>query len=260
MSSIALRLSGIWPTKYWNTCHMSGQICRSTLPLADLMLSANTVAQCRRAPLTDQSAPVVHVSDVSSLRAAVRRANTKGKLTIVLAEGEYLLQRPIGLTKNHITVRSLTGDREQVVLRGQGMSGRLSHIFQISGRDLTIADLTAGWVRFHVAQIHAEKDADRVRLHNVRFVDAAEQIVKVSYRKGGPRSDDSVIEWSLFEFSAGHAYQAYTGGIGALGVRNLTIRNNVFRHIRVPLASVLSLQRSWSVVIPKAPESRRTSS
>jgi len=198
------------------------------------VLSANTVAQCRRAPLTDQSAPVVHVSDVSSLRAAVRRANTKGKLTIVLAEGEYLLQRPIGLTKNHITVRSLTGDREQVVLRGQGMSGRLSHIFQISGSDITIADLTAGWVRFHVAQIHAEKDADRVRLHNVRFVDAAEQIVKVSYRKGGPRSDDSVIEWSLFEFSAGHAYQAYTGGIGALGVRNLTIRNNVFRHIRVP--------------------------
>ena len=197
-------------------------------------MSLDVAAQCQREPLGPTLTPVVHVSDVASLLAAVRQGNKTGNLTIALAEGEYALKRPLGLSNRNITLRGLTGERERVVLRGDGMSGDVSHIFQITGSDITIADLTAGWVRYHVAQIHAESDADRIRLHNVRFVDAAEQIIKMSHRRGGPQSDETLIEWSVFEFTSGHAHQSYTGGIGAIGARDLTIRNNVFRNIRVP--------------------------
>ncbi|MFT5389949.1 MAG: hypothetical protein ACI8PT_000129 [Gammaproteobacteria bacterium] len=207
------------------------------LVLASLLVWCVTLvsagAQCVRDPLPKTSNPVVIVSDVKSLAAAVARANKENNLTIALDDGVYELKRPLYLRGNEITLRGLSGNRDQVVLRGQGMSGGLSHIFQVMGSGITLADLTAGWVTRHVAQVHADSDADRFHAYNVRFVDAAEQILKGSYRRGGPQADDGLIEWSLFEFTEGYAHQAYTGGIGVLGAKNWTVRNNVFRNIRV---------------------------
>jgi len=211
------------------------------LAVAGALASGLALAEagCVREPLaaagaTEGSSPVIVVRDVPSLRVALARANGRGHTTIALDDGVYPIEKPLAISGDGITIRGLGGDRERVMLLGKGMRKGPSHIFQVSGSDVTLADLSAGQVSYHVVQVHGESDADRFHAYDVKLFDAREQILKVSYRKGGPQSDDGVIEWSRFEFTKGHAPQAYTGGIDAIGARNWSIRDNVFLNIRVP--------------------------
>ena len=72
--------------------------------LPGVWLSLDVAAQCQREPLGPTLTPVVHVSDVASLLAAFRQANKTRNLTIALAEGEYALKRPFGLSNRNITL------------------------------------------------------------------------------------------------------------------------------------------------------------
>ena len=65
-----------------------------------------------------------------------------------------------------------------MVIRGQGMAGGVSHIFNVAGSGFTAADLTVGWVANHAVQI--QSSSDNPVIHNVRFVDTGEQMLKVS--------------------------------------------------------------------------------
>ena len=126
-----------------------------------------------------------------------------------------------------------------MVIRGQGMSGGVSHVFNVTGSDFTAADLTIGWVANHALQIHSS--SDHPVIHNVRFVDTGEQMLKVSYVPGDSAgSDDGLVEWCLFEYSAGVGPQYYIGGIDAHQARHWLVRNNVFKHIRSPEAADLA--------------------
>ena len=176
---------------------------------------------------------LVTVSNVAELRNAVEQANQQGNMTIQLEDGTYTLDEMLWLSGSGVTFRSSSGNRDGVVLRGQGMRGGVSHIFNVAGSNFTVADLTLGWVANHGIQIHS--DSDNARIHNVRFVDTGEQMLKVSYRSGdSTSSDNGLVEWCLFEYPSGVGPQYYIGGIDAHQAHNWVIRHNVFRHIRSP--------------------------
>ncbi|NCD34685.1 MAG: PKD domain-containing protein [Spartobacteria bacterium] len=132
-------------------------------------------------------------------------------------------------------IRSASGDRDAVVVKGDGMTGSVGYGFKLIGDDITVADLTVGDVAYHPIQIHGEADADRILIHNVRLYDGDQQFIKGSYDKNGAPekwSDEVVVEDSLFEYTAGHSRQRYTGGIDVHHGVNWRVRNCVFRNFR----------------------------
>jgi len=173
------------------------------------------------------------VSTVAELVSAVQQANASGNLTILLEDGTYTLSNMLWISGNNVAFRSRSGNRDAVIIRGQGMYGSVSHIFNVPGDDFSVADMTIGWIANHAIQIHS--DSDNPVVHNVRFVDTGEQMLKVSFRPGdSTSSDNGLVEWCVFEYSAGIGPQYYIGGIDAHQSHNWIIRNNVFRHIRSP--------------------------
>jgi parallel beta-helix repeat protein len=179
------------------------------------------------------SGSTMTVGNVTELVNAVAQANGSGNMTIVLKDGTYTLDNMLWISGNNLTFRSSSGNRDAVVIRGQGMSGGVSHIFNVVGDNFIVANMTIGWVANHGVQIH--RDSDNAIIHNVRFVDTYEQMLKVSFQPGdSTSSDNGLVEWCLFEYSAGIGPQYYIGGIDAHQAHNWVIRHNVFRHIRSP--------------------------
>ncbi len=180
------------------------------------------------------------VNTVSELVNAVQLSNsTGGNRVILIDDGEYRLNNMLYITADNVTFRSRSGNRDAVVLQGAGMSGSVPHIFLVTAINFTVSDLTLGWVKNHGIQIQGEQDADAPLIHNVRFVDTYEQMLKVSYRSGdSTNSDSGIVEYSLFEYTSGVGPQYYIGGIDAHQAHNWVVRNNVFRHIRSPERSL----------------------
>ena len=154
-------------------------------------------------------------------------------MTILLEDGTYTLDNMLWISGSNIMFRSRSRNRDSVIIRGQGMFGSVSHIFNVPGGNFTVADMTIGWVANHAVQIHS--DADNPVIHNVRFVDTGEQMLKVSVRSSdNVSSDNGLVEWCLFEYSAGIGPQYYIGGVDAHRAHNWIIRHNTFKHIRSP--------------------------
>lgn len=176
------------------------------------------------------------VGTVSELVNAVKQANaTGGNRMILVEDGEYVLSNMLHVYKDDVTIRSLSGNRDAVVIRGRGMTGSVPHVFLVSASNFIASDLTLGWVANHGIQIQGEHEADAPLIHNVRFVDTGEQMLKGSFASlSGPGTDHGIVEWCLFEYSAGIGPQYYIGGIDVHHGNNWIVRNNVFRHIRSP--------------------------
>jgi hypothetical protein len=195
------------------------------------------VPSCTLTPLPAPSTATVTVGNADELLAAVQRANDEGNLAILLEDGTYALDDMLWISGSHVSFRGRSGNRDAVVIRGQGMDGGVSHVFNVAGSHFTAADLTVGWVANHAVQVHSS--ADSPVIHNVRFVDTGEQMLKVSTVAGeSAGADNGLVEWCLFEYSAGVGPQYYIGGIDAHQARQWTIRRNVFRHIRSPEADL----------------------
>ena len=96
----------------------------------------------------------VVVSNVSELVNAILNANSGGDKTILLQDGNYTLDQMLGVWADGVTVHSSSGNRDAVIIRGEGMDGNVSHIFLVAGSDFTVRDLTIGWVANHAIQIH----------------------------------------------------------------------------------------------------------
>jgi len=194
---------------------------------------------CTRVPLPDPAGSTVTVNTVTELMAAVDQANAGGHLTILLEDGDYLLNDMLWISGDHVTFRSVSGNRDAVTIRGRGMDGWVSHIFNVPGSYFTVADMTIGWVTNHAVQIHGNTGADYLHVHNVRFVDTFEQMLKGSYDPdAGLGSDYGIVEWCLFEYSAGIGPQWYIGGVDVHLGHGWIIRNNIFKHIRSPEADL----------------------
>jgi len=190
-------------------------------------------------PLTSTVGTVHNVSSLVELTAALTQANQSSDPdTILVADGTYILDGGVlQITEDNLLIRSASGNRDEVVLRGpdEGPSASASHVFLISGSNVTVADVTLGYCRYHGIQIQGESphDAAGLHVHNCRIVNCNEQFIKGSSSDTDPvGATDGIIENCLFEFTSGWAYQYYTGGIDIHKGVNWIVRDNLFRNIR----------------------------
>ena len=205
--------------------------------LGCIVASSISNASCTPEPLVVKGGRTIVVSGFGGLNRAIRKANeTGGYITILLADGEYLLNRSFAIRQPGITIKGQSGNRDAVIVRGKGYRKGPTIIFRVSAAHFTIADLTIGWVRQHAIQIKGENGADYPMIHNLRIVNTGEQMVKVTAGKGKKHrpSVGGVVQWSEFGFTEGVAPRFYTGGIDAHGTKDWIVRNNVFKNIRSP--------------------------
>ncbi|MCP4230082.1 MAG: right-handed parallel beta-helix repeat-containing protein [bacterium] len=174
------------------------------------------------------------VSNVNELLAAVERANSEGNIEILLEDGTYQLDDMLWIDGYNVGFRGRSGDRDAVIVRGDGMEGAISHVFNVPGDYFNVEDMTIGWVSCHGAQIHGNADADYPHFDNVHFVNTGEQMLKVSSDFGSNFSDGGIVENCSFEYTAGVGPQYYIGGIDGHQCNNWTVRDNYFYGIRSP--------------------------
>jgi hypothetical protein len=192
-------------------------------------------------PLTLTRGQTTTVKTIAELERAIRAANSAANpATILLADGTYTLDSAaLQLTCDGLVIRSASGDRDKVIVRGpdEGPKAAAAHVFLVPASDVVIADLTLGYCRFHGIQVRGEEphNASGLHVHNCRLVNCNEQFIKGSSTKTDPvGTRDGIIENCLFEFTSGWAYQYYTGGIDIHKGVNWIVRDNLFRNIRVP--------------------------
>ena len=171
----------------------------------------------------------VVVTNVAELATAVESANAGGPLLIQVADGIYTLGSGLWIQAEGLTVAGLSGNRDAVVIQGQGMEGGVSHVFWVAADSVTIRDLSLGNVANHAVQVHGDLDADNFSLINCRLFDTFEQMVKVSYNQENPvqGSDNGLIQGCLFEYTAGVGPQWYIGGIDAHNATGWIIQANI---------------------------------
>jgi|GEM_PF-623800 len=192
-------------------------------------------------PTTDCDCPdlstngtVVSVSNITQLQNAINNSN--GNTTIMVQPGDYVLNYGLSISadKPNLTIMGATGNRDDVTLRGLGWNNSaVTHIFDVSADGFTVANMTLRDVYYHLIQIHSENDADDFTAQNVRFLDGKEQLLKVS-AGASTFSDRGRVLCCAFEFTAGIAYQNYTGGIDAHKSKDWLVQNNTFKGIRSP--------------------------
>lgn len=176
----------------------------------------------------------VTVSTVSGLITAIENANNGGKKTILLENGTYTISGMLWVSASGVTVRSRSGNREAVILQGDGMTGSVSHIFNVAGNNFTAQDMTLKRVANHAIQLQINVDGFTAR--NLHVLDAGEQMLKIAYDAGNmsASSDNGLVENSLFEYSAGRGPQYYIGGVDAHNAKNWIVRDNTFKNIKSP--------------------------
>ena len=170
-------------------------------------------------------------SDADSLRTTI--ASAASGTTILLHDGFYDMgggdaTHRLVFTAPGVTLRSVSGDREAVVLDGNYVTGEL---ISIQASDTTIADLTVQRAYYH--PIHAsgpDEPISGVLIHNVHVIDPGEQAIKVN-PVGSGTVDLGTLECSHLELTdAGRPHirnSCYTGGLDAHAATGWLVRRNL---------------------------------
>ena len=154
--------------------------------------------------------------------------------TLLLEDGEYFLRRMADVKERGVVIRSKSGDPSKVTVRSEGMTERkVGVVLSISAPEVTVADLTLGYVGYHAVQVRGEKGASKFVLHNCRLIDTGQQLLKGSFSETGHFADDCTVACSRFEYSA-TAPGDYTNGVDVIAARGWTVRDCYFRNIRGP--------------------------
>ena len=140
-------------------------------------------------------------------------------------------------TFTNVGIRGATGNRDDVVLVGKGMSaandGGVPFGIWVGGnvQGVTIASLTIRDVYYHPIMLNA--GAQSPLIHNVRLVNAGQQFIKASPDGAGGGVDNGIVEYSIMEYDT-TARDDYTNGVDVHTGDNWIIRHNLFRNIRAP--------------------------
>ncbi len=189
-------------------------------------------------PLPPPSGPVVHVSNVTELEAAVNGASSGA--TILVADGIYALDGVyLRFATADVTLRSASGNGEAVVLDGNDIS---TEIVQIVASGVTIADLTLREAVHHPIHVMSTESSDTLDawIYNVHIIDPGQQAIKINPAGSMPAHypDDGVIACSHIELTdAGRARMGpdcYTGGIDAHQAQGWIIRDNLIEGFWCP--------------------------
>lgn len=196
-------------------------------------------AQCSCPDIPENENPVISVQTVPELVNALDQANSNnGNMTILLEPGVYELNsnlRFINSNMSNLSIMGASGNKDDVYIKGQGWDdSAVTHIFNVAADQFVAAHMTIGEVFYHPIQVHSNpSDADDFTVQNVKFVDAKEQLLKVS-GGGSLFADRGKVLCCEFEFTNGIAYQFYTGGIDAHRAKDWVVTGNIFKHIRSP--------------------------
>jgi len=183
-------------------------------------------------PLPEPKGKIVRVSNARELRAALRGGVRD--TTVLLADGVYPIDKPLYISNaRNLTIRSASGDRDKVTLKGTGMAhqrGKMKYSglnWAGSSAGLLVANLTIRDFPYH--GIHASgKD---VHIYNCRFADMGQQLIKVN-AAGNQIPDKGVLEYCLIEYTDRLWGGNYTQGISIVRGKNWVVRHCVFRNIR----------------------------
>lgn len=201
--------------------------------------SSNAQCNCDLAlPPTGGAAVTLSPSSgISGINSAISSAT--GPTTLYLTDGTYNI--PAGtyilVSKPDITIRSLSGNRDMVIINGTGMQSQSGdyHGIQIARGNCTIADITIQNIDCHPIQINFNTtfDIDNVLIHNVHIIDGGQQLIKVNVSGTGMFSDNGVIQCSLLEYTTSlPTGYWYTNGIDLQGGSGWEIRDNTLRRIK----------------------------
>jgi hypothetical protein len=216
-------------------------ICARTLALVIVLQAgsgrpAEAAAARPAPPLPAPSGSVVNVSTESQLQAAVSqlRSNT----TIVIAAGTYTLTGTLYVngTFTNVGLRGATGNADDVVLVGGGMTNASSNVpYGVwSGgnvQGITIANLTIRDIYVHPIIFNGGTQTPHV--YNVRLVNAGEQFIKSPDDGAGGGANNGVVEYTVIEYDT-TSRDNYTNGVDVHTGQNWIIRNNLFHNIRAP--------------------------
>jgi len=187
-------------------------------------------------PLPAPLAPV-QVTDVPSLRAALQVA-TPGT-TITLADGKYDLSvagGPISIGTAGITVRSASGNPDQVLITGNRLT---SPLVVVRASNVTLTSLTLGDAPGTALMVEPTVAADinGATVHDVTFLDNDGPAIRIrpyNNLSTGPFADAGKISCSRFVIAVGSVANTCiqpTLGIAAEGVRGWTVRDNQFERL-----------------------------
>ena len=150
--------------------------------------------------------------------------------TILVADGTYELDGAwLRLDTPGVMLRSLSGDREAVVLDGNYLT---TEIVQIAAPDVVVARLTLREAYDHAVHVvsTAGSDTTGTVLFDLHVVDAGQQAIKINPDGEDTWTDDGLIAGCHIELTdAGRARvrdNCYTGGIDAHSARGWTVRDN----------------------------------
>ena len=163
--------------------------------------------------------------------------------TILLEDGTYKStlsgegSRRLIFRTPGITVRSASGDPTKVIIDAEYDTNELVYV---TTSDITIAGVTLMRARDHL--VHATGDGAtttrNLKLHNVHFIDAGEQFVKINSTTQDGYADDGEITCSRFELTDAGRPEierspggCYTGGVDAHAARGWRIAHNHFEGI-----------------------------
>ena len=187
---------------------------------------------CRRVPLPPPTNTILNVASVGELYSAVGQANSTGNTTIMLEDGTYTLYTFLQITGDDITIRSRSGIRDSVVIRGSGFGGGGITTVFVDADGFVLADVTLGWTENSAVALL--NDADNALFHNVRFVDADHMLVIEYQVTDSEFTDNGVVEWCVFEYTAGSGPDENCWGIVGRRCRNWNVRHNVLKNFRSP--------------------------
>ncbi len=196
-----------------------------------------TYGQCNCDPISPPggSETVVTVDSLAGIQAEI--GNAVGPKTIYLESGMYYVTPSsfVNVYKPDITIRSVTGNRDDVVIQGEGMdaSGGTGHGIFINASNSTIADLTIMEIQNH--GVFVNPGSHNLLVHNIRCVDIGEQLFKASGDTSLSPKNNGIIECSVFEYTdtlddGDDGW--YTNGIDLLNSHGWIIRDNVIRNIK----------------------------
>ncbi len=197
--------------------------------------TASTTPFCPALPAP--TGPTVTVSTEAALRTQAYSA--AAGTTILVQAGTYAMQEFVHIVHSAVTLRGVTGNRDDVILDFGGMTSG-SFGVMVSADDVTIADLTIRNTTDHGVSIQG---VDRPVLYNLHIVDANDQLVKVNPEGDG--SDDGLLACSLLEYTT-TAPDYYTNGISAHNAHGWTVRDNTWKRIRTSTGTPVPTILFWS--------------
>ncbi|MCG8569709.1 MAG: LuxR C-terminal-related transcriptional regulator, partial [Spirochaetes bacterium] len=224
-------------------------------------LSCNQPSNQIQSTAVPQTQKRIIVYNSEELYQAIDQANQTGRVMIILSDGEYHLSeeeistgKPFIIKNNHITIASLTGRREKVIVQGKGIAGNIHHGFIINGSHVTIKDITIKGFKKNGIWVQGDYGVIQPEFHNLHLLNCGEMLIKISYQyQFNQFCEKGLIKKCLFEYrpeQAGELLNRQPGGIYGQYCRNWSIGENTFLNLANGFQSSLAFaQQSMNLTI-----------